>query len=130
MVMFLYRDEYYTNMGMNTEGTPHPAGDGMHNTVAGLTEVIIGKNRHGETGSAFAKFVGQYSKFVDLEPEDRMLMGRESGGGFNGGFNPNKTTIQTLPSRMNSEVNPFEGGSPENSWGMGGGIMPNIDEDF
>lgn len=134
MVMFLYRDEYYTNMGMSTEGAAEAGADGMHNTVKGLTEVIIGKNRHGETGSAFAKFVGQFSKFVDLEPEDRMLMGREGGGGYEGGYqggyNPNKTTIQTLPSRMNNEINPFENNSPDIGWGMGGGITPNIDEDF
>lgn len=132
MVMFLYRDEYYTNMGMSTEGTNTPKDEGGAPAVQGLTEIVIGKNRHGETGSAFAKFVGQYSKFVDLEPEERMLIGRE-GGGYDGGFDPGGYSKQqpqftTMPSKMNSatDVNPFEDGG---SWGMGSGISPNILED-
>ncbi len=132
MVMFLYRDEYYTNMGMSTEGTNTPKDEGGAPAVTGLTEIVIGKNRHGETGSAFAKFVGQYSKFVDLEPEERMLIGREGGGGYDGGFDPGGYSKQqpqftTMPSKMNSadDINPFEGGS----WGMGSGISPNILED-
>ncbi|MFM2298999.1 MAG: hypothetical protein RIR98_607, partial [Bacteroidota bacterium] len=60
MVMFLYRDEYYQKMGMNEPGQQAEASPGSE--ITGLTEIIIGKNRHGETGSAFAKFVGQFSK--------------------------------------------------------------------
>jgi replicative DNA helicase len=117
MVMFLYRDEYYQKMGMNEpnqQSEPNPGSE-----VAGLTEIIIGKNRHGETGSAFAKFIGQYSKFVDLDPQDRMMMDNK-GGDFNF-YQPQSVTVQ---SKMNNN-SPFV---EDNGWNSG--FTPNISEDF
>ena len=117
MVMFLYRDEYYQKMGMNEPGQQSEAAPGSE--IAGLTEIIIGKNRHGETGSAFAKFVGQFSKFVDLDPQDRMML-ENKGGDFNF-YQPQSVTVQ---SKMNSS-SPFV---EDNGWNSG--ITPNISEDF
>lgn len=102
MVMFLYRDEYYSRMGMETEGGnrgPDSFGGGQ---VHGLTEILIGKNRHGAVGSAFAKFVDTYSKFVDLSPEERMMI---SPNGDGGGYVPvtQQVVTQTLPSKMNTD---------------------------
>ncbi len=56
MVLFLYRPEYY---GITEDE------NGRSN--AGVGEVIIGKNRHGETGIVPLRFIGKYVKFVDLE---------------------------------------------------------------
>jgi replicative DNA helicase len=50
LIIFLYRDEYY-----NPE-TPDK----------GITEIIIGKARHSETGTVRVGFVGALNKFVDL----------------------------------------------------------------
>ncbi len=51
IVMFIYRDEYY-----NKESTKEP----------GIAEVIVGKNRGGETGTAKLAFVGAYTSFENL----------------------------------------------------------------
>ena len=48
-VMFLYRDEYYN---ANTEDK-------------GLAECIVGKNRHGETGTVKLQWLGQFQLFAD-----------------------------------------------------------------
>jgi len=117
MVMFLYRDEYYQKMGMNEPGQQAEASPGSE--ISGLTEIIIGKNRHGETGSAFAKFIGQFSKFVDLDPQDRMMM-ENKGGDFNF-YQPQSVTVQ---SKMNNN-SPF---TEDNGWNSG--FTPNISEDF
>ncbi len=51
LVMFLYRDEYYNE-------------DSEKKNIA---EVIVAKNRHGSTGSIDLAFLGQYTKFGNLE---------------------------------------------------------------
>jgi replicative DNA helicase len=56
MVLFLYRPEYY---GITEDES------GRSNI--GVGEVIIGKNRHGETGIVPLRFIGKYVKFADLE---------------------------------------------------------------
>jgi len=119
MVMFLYRDEYYQKMGMNEPGAQSAPSESPGSAIAGLTEIIIGKNRHGETGSAFAKFIGQYSKFVDLDPQDRMMLDNK-GGDFNF-YQPQSVTVQ---SKMNAG-SPF---TEDNGWNSG--FTPNITEDF
>ncbi len=51
VVAFLYRDEYYNE---NTE-------------EKGIAECIVGKNRHGETGTVKLQWIGQYQTFADRE---------------------------------------------------------------
>jgi replicative DNA helicase len=138
MVMFLYREEYYASMGMDSnEGGGGHKGNGGHESqhndhgIKGLTEVIIAKNRHGSVGSAFTKFVGEYSKFVDLSPYERSAMNTktEYGGGAP------STYTATMPSKLNDDnafyndnpVSPFEGGKSTPNWGAG--FNPNIKED-
>ena len=53
VVMFLYRDEYY-----------HPDSDRKN-----IGEVIIAKNRHGETGSVELVWLGEIQKFADKSRE-------------------------------------------------------------
>ncbi len=55
VVMFVYRDEYYN------PDTKEP----------GVAEIIVGKNRGGETGTAKLSWVGQYTSFENLAFEDR-----------------------------------------------------------
>lgn len=50
-VIFVYRDEYYEPLTEDKN----------------IAEIIIGKNRQGETGTAKLGWVGQYTSFVSLE---------------------------------------------------------------
>ncbi|MBQ8412707.1 MAG: replicative DNA helicase [Lachnospiraceae bacterium] len=52
VVMFIYRDEYY-----NPETTTKPQ----------TAEIIIAKQRSGETGSLDLRWIGKYTKFADPE---------------------------------------------------------------
>ncbi len=52
VVMFLYRDEYYTKDA---------------STQKGVTEVIIGKQRNGPTCTVKLKWLAQFTKFANLE---------------------------------------------------------------
>ena len=60
--------------------------------MQGLCEIILAKHRHGETGTAPARFVAQYSKFEDATDN---LMG---GGGYD------NSGIMTFSSRMNDDT--------------------------
>ncbi len=51
VVMFLYRDEYYNK----------------DSEEMGLAECIVGKNRHGETGTVKLQWFGSYQTFTDRE---------------------------------------------------------------
>ncbi len=53
VVMFLYRDEYYF----------------PESEKKGIGELIIAKQRNGETGTVELTWLGQYTKFVNLERE-------------------------------------------------------------
>jgi len=119
MVMFLYRNEYYEKMGMDTnESAGHNGGEEELNYgIKGLTEVIIGKNRHGTVGSAFCKFVGQYSKFQDLTSYEREQI-RAHKPDYNTNPNPS-VTVETRSSKLN-EDNFYDGpSSDDNSSGSG-----------
>jgi replicative DNA helicase len=57
IVMFLYRDEYYNN---ETE-------------TKGIGELIIAKQRNGETGTIELAWLGQYTKFADISREQERM---------------------------------------------------------
>jgi replicative DNA helicase len=62
IVMFLYRETYYKDIGA-TQDDPEAPGEDTANTA----EVIIAKNRHGSVGSVKMGWIGQYTKFRSLE---------------------------------------------------------------
>ncbi len=89
MVMFLYRPEYYKI----TE-------DEQGNSLAGVAEVIVGKNRHGEARDIRLRFDSDFARFGDLEDADFDMLpanaitsvpGQQPYGGG------------TLPSKMNTD---------------------------
>ena len=53
-VIFLYRDEYYDNKSAKDE--------------VGRAEVIVAKNRHGALGNIQVGWIGQYTKFITIDP--------------------------------------------------------------
>jgi len=60
IVLFPHRPEYY---GIKE--------DAHGNSTLGLAELIIAKHRDGSLDTAFTRFIGQYTKFVDIENEKK-----------------------------------------------------------
>jgi len=52
LVMFIYRDEYYY---------------GEKSEKPGIAEIIVGKNRHGSTGSVDLGFVKEFTLFRSID---------------------------------------------------------------
>src|SRR5690606_14962906 len=70
VVTFIYREEYYLKNKEPREGTPeHLAWMSEMEKVHGRAEVIIGKQRHGPTGTVQLSFEGQYTRFGNLAPD-------------------------------------------------------------
>ena len=74
VVMFVYREEYYINRAKPPESKheEHNAWIAEMDRVDGLAELIVGKQRHGPTGTVQVKFEGQFTRFSDLAKEDHM----------------------------------------------------------
>ncbi|TAD96160.1 MAG: replicative DNA helicase [Bacteroidetes bacterium] len=101
MVIFLYRPEYY-EITTDAEGKD----------VRGMCEVIISKHRNGSLGSVWLKFIGQFTKFEDLEGAGSNfsdVQQQSSGSSFSGipsEFDTPSNNI-VLNSKMNDFDNPF-----------------------
>ena len=67
VVLFIYREEYYLMNKQPREGTPeHLAWQEEMDRVTGQAEVIIGKQRHGPTGTVKLAFEANFTRFSDL----------------------------------------------------------------
>ncbi len=98
-VAFIYRPEYY---GL-TE-------DENGNSTQGVGEIILAKNRHGSTDTVRLRFIGEFTKFQDLET-------------FGGNdFNSSIDDFVTVGSKMNED---FE----DDNFDLGPGIGNNSDDD-
>ncbi len=98
MVLFIFRPEYY-KLTEFEDGTP----------TQGKADIIVAKNRHGQTTDIRTRFIGQYGKFADDD------MTASMGGDFGLNEDFNIPGIITVPSRMNdmdSDVD-FEPEGPE-----------------
>jgi len=91
MVSFIYRPEYYSILE-DEEGQ----------SLKGVSEIIIAKNRHGALKTVKLKFVDQFAKFQDLDDENFSDLADD----FMPSGNPSQNII-TRPSRMNDEDIPF-----------------------
>jgi replicative DNA helicase len=73
VVMFVYREEYYVKNKEPKYGTEeYNKWQADMNAVRGKAEVIIGKQRHGPTGTVQVAFQGEFTRFSDLADEDKM----------------------------------------------------------
>jgi replicative DNA helicase len=99
MVMFIHRPEYY-NITEDETGMP----------TAGVAELIIAKHRNGPVDSVKTRYIGQYTKFADLDSLDTNLDYSSPGKGLapsNDFDNPVNSVIRG--SKMNDieEDHPF-----------------------
>jgi replicative DNA helicase len=73
VVLFVYREEYYLQRLMPAEGSPEfQAWQEKMTRAHGKAEVIIGKQRHGPTGTIELQFEGRLTKFSNLAREDHL----------------------------------------------------------
>jgi replicative DNA helicase len=74
VVLFVFREEYYHQMRKPSEANHEKfaewlaEGDKYH----GKAEVIIGKQRHGPTGTVELQFEAQFTRFANLQRQDGM----------------------------------------------------------
>jgi replicative DNA helicase len=73
VVLFLYREEYYLQNKEPRPGTPeHEKWQTEMDLAHGKAEVIIGKQRHGPTGTVNLHFEAQITRFSDLAHDGYM----------------------------------------------------------
>jgi replicative DNA helicase len=73
VVMFVYRDEYYLQNREPKPGTQeHLDWQVQMDQAHGKAEVIIGKQRHGPTGTVQLAFQANITRFTDLADEDKL----------------------------------------------------------
>jgi len=73
VVMFIFREEYYVARSEPREGTDeHLKWQTAMDEVHGLAEVIIGKQRHGPTGTVRLQFQADVTRFADLATDSRL----------------------------------------------------------
>ncbi len=71
VVMFVFREEYYIERTQPREGTAEfVEWQEKMEQVHGIGEVIIGKQRHGPTGTVALKFDNIFTRFSDLAKEE------------------------------------------------------------
>ncbi|MGI9542043.1 MAG: replicative DNA helicase [Cyclobacteriaceae bacterium] len=106
MVMFLYRPEYY---GITEDEMGQPSN--------GVGEVIIAKHRNGSLDTVKLKFIGKYTKFVDLEYD------YASGGSYSLPLTPG------MPDEFASGSKTITLGSKSNPKDTNEGATPSSDDD-
>ena len=73
VVLFVFREEYYLSNKEPRPGTEeHIKWQTEMALVHGKAEVIIGKQRHGPTGTVQLQFDAAVTRFGDLSPEDHL----------------------------------------------------------
>ncbi len=73
VVLFVYREEYYLKNKKPREGTPEfEAWQDEMARAHGLAEVIIGKQRHGPTGTVNLAFLAEFTRFDNLASDARL----------------------------------------------------------
>jgi replicative DNA helicase len=78
VVLFVFREEYYVERRQPRENTEeHKQWQAEMDMVTGKAEVIIGKQRHGPTGTVRLAFTPEYTRFGNLAAEERLPERRE-----------------------------------------------------
>lgn len=78
VVLFVFREEYYVERRQPRENTEeHIKWQQEMDMVTGKAEVIIGKQRHGPTGTVRLQFTPEYTRFGNLAADERLPERRE-----------------------------------------------------
>ncbi|WP_088344328.1 MULTISPECIES: replicative DNA helicase [Rhodomicrobium] len=74
VVMFVFREEYYVQRAEPsiTKVEEHQRWQDEMDQVQGIGEVIIGKQRHGPTGTVRLQFTPEFTRFSDLADDSRL----------------------------------------------------------
>jgi replicative DNA helicase len=74
VVMFVFREEYYVQRREPTitKVEEHQKWQDEMDQVTGIGEVIIGKQRHGPTGTVRLQFTSEFTRFSDLADERKI----------------------------------------------------------
>ena len=73
VVMFVFRQEYYLERSQPRENTEeHRQWQEEMNAVTGKAEVIVGKQRHGPTGTVTLQFTPEFTRFSNLASTERL----------------------------------------------------------
>jgi replicative DNA helicase len=74
VVMFVFREEYYVQRAEPsiTKVEEHLKWQDLMDQVQGIGEVIIGKQRHGPTGTVRLQFTAEFTRFSDLADDSRL----------------------------------------------------------
>ena len=74
VVMFVFREEYYAQRAEPsiTKVEEHLKWQDLMDQVQGIGEVIIGKQRHGPTGTVRLQFTAEFTRFSDLADDSRL----------------------------------------------------------
>jgi replicative DNA helicase len=73
VVMFVFREEYYLERSQPRENTEeHRQWQQDMETVTGKADVIIGKQRHGPTGTVTLQFTPEFTRFSNLAASQRL----------------------------------------------------------
>ena len=73
VVMFIFREDYYHERKEPEPDTPeHAEWLEKAERIHGVAEVIVGKQRHGPTGTVRLMFQREFTRFRNLETSDRM----------------------------------------------------------
>lgn len=79
VVMFIFREEYYLEKAEPIQQDESPekfaqrqsSWEDRMSRAKGKAEVIVGKQRHGPVGSVKLSFMGEYTRFANLDTSDR-----------------------------------------------------------
>ena len=73
VVLFVFREEYYVERRQPRENTEeHKQWQQEMDLVTGKAEVIIGKQRHGPTGTVRLQFTPEFTRFGNLAADERL----------------------------------------------------------
>jgi len=73
VVMFVFREEYYLERSQPRENTEeHRKWQQDMEAVTGKADVIIGKQRHGPTGTVTLQFTPEFTRFSNLAASERL----------------------------------------------------------
>ena len=77
VVLFVYREEYYAEREIPSDTEKLATWQARMESLTGKAELIIGKQRHGPTGTVHLQFTAEFTRFGNLAAQERLPERRE-----------------------------------------------------